>query len=44
MDEFKNQLIGQKDALVYALDLLKIQENTLTNAIKTIEQKLKEIK
>ena len=44
MEEVKNQLIGQKEALQFALDILKMQQKTLENSIEYIDKKLKEIK
>lgn len=44
MEEVKNQLIGQKEALQFSLDILKMQQKTLENSIEYIDKKLKEIK
>jgi hypothetical protein len=44
MEEFKNQLIGQKEGMQYALDLLETQKKALLNGIETIDKKLKELK
>ena len=44
MEEVKNQLIGQKEALQFALDILKMQQKTLENSIEYIDKKLKDIK
>lgn len=44
MDEFKNQLIGQKEALQFSLDILKMQQKTIENSIEYIDKKIKEIK
>lgn len=37
---FKNQLIGQREGLQHALDLLKIQEKSLQNSIDFIDKEL----
>lgn len=44
MEEFKNQLIGQKEGLQFTLDLLRTLERSVENSIKTIDSKLKELK
>lgn len=44
MEEFKNQLIGQKEGMQYALDLLETQKKALLKGIETIDEKLKELK
>lgn len=44
MEEFKNQLIGQKEALQFALDMLEVQKKSLENSIRLIDSQLKEIK
>lgn len=44
MEEFKNQLIGQKEGIQYALDLLETQKKALLKGIETIDKKLKELK
>lgn len=44
MEEFKNQLIGQKEGLQFTLDLIRTLERSVENSIKTIDSKLKELK
>jgi len=44
VEEFKNQLIGQKEGLQFTLDLLRTLERSVENSIKTIDSKLKELK
>jgi hypothetical protein len=44
VEEFKNQLIGQKEGLQFALDLLETQKKSIENSIEMIDSKLKEIK
>lgn len=44
MEEFKNQLIGQKEGMQFALDLLEAQKEALLKGIETIDKKLKELK
>lgn len=41
---FKNQLIGQREGLQHALDLLKIQEKSLQNSIDFIDKELEQNK
>lgn len=42
--KFKNQLIGQREGLQHALDLLKIQEKSLQNSIDFIDKELEQNK
>lgn len=44
MEEFKNQLIGQKEGMQFALDLLETHKEALLKGIETIDKKLKELK
>ncbi|MCF0125367.1 MAG: DUF5320 domain-containing protein [Clostridia bacterium] len=44
MEEFKNQLIGQKEGMLYALDLLESQKKALQKGIEAVDKKLKELK
>lgn len=44
MDEFKYQLMGQREGLQLALDMLEIHKKSLENSIKQIDSQLKEIK
>jgi len=44
VEEFKNQLIGQKEGLQFTLDLIRTLERSVENSIKTIDSKLKELK
>lgn len=41
---FKNKLIGQREGLQHALDLLKIQEKSLQNSIDFIDKELEQNK
>lgn len=41
---FRNQLIGQREGLQHALDLLKIQEKSLQNSIDFIDKELEQNK
>lgn len=42
MEEFRNQLIGQKEGLQYALDVLEITKKSVENALKLVEKQLDE--
>lgn len=44
MQDLKQELIGQKEGLQYALDMIRVQERSLENMIRSIDNKLKEIK
>lgn len=44
MQDLKQELIGQKEGLQYALDMTRVQERSLENMIRSIDNKLKEIK
>lgn len=41
---FRSQLIGQREGLQHALDLLKIQEKSLQNSIDFIDKELEQNK
>lgn len=43
MEEIKKQLIGQKEGIEFALDLLKVQEKALEEHIIRIDEQIKEI-
>lgn len=43
MQELKKQLIGQKEGIEFALDLLKVQEKALEEHITRIDEQIKEI-
>jgi len=43
INTFKNQLIGQKEGIQYALDLLETQRKALLKGMVTIDKKLKEL-
>ena len=43
INTFKNQLIGQKEGIQYALDLLETQKKALLKGMETIDKKLKEL-
>lgn len=40
MDEFKNQLIGQKEGLQHALDMIETTKKSIENCIKTVNEQL----
>lgn len=44
MEKFKNQLIGEKEGMKYALELLETQKKALLRGIELIDKKLKELK
>lgn len=44
MEKLKNELIGQKEGMQYALDLLETQKQALLKGIETIDTKLEELK
>lgn len=44
MEKFKNQLIGEKEGMQYALELLETQKKALLRGIELIDKELKEMK
>lgn len=44
MEDLKMQLIGQREGMQYALDLLKLQEESLTARIEKLDKEIEEIK
>lgn len=44
MEEFKYQLMGQREGLQFALDMLEVQKKSLENSIRLIDSQLKKIK
>lgn len=44
MKELKQQLIGQKEGMEFALDLLKMQEKSLEDRIQFLDKEIEKIK
>lgn len=44
MEELKQQLIGQKEGMEFALDLLKMQEKSLEDRIQFLDKEIEKIK